>query len=167
MQHVKPRGYSGLQIGLHWTVALLVAFQLFGNGPMVAAWQAWRQGQPEPAGNGQFAILHIVVGYAILVLMLWRLWLRRKRGTPPLPDSEPAPLRFLAHAVHGLIYLVLIAMPVSGSIAWFGGLGPAAGAHEIGKFVLFGLVVLHVAGALVQHFVMRTDVLARMVMAQD
>jgi len=101
------------------------------------------------------------------VLALWRIWLRMTRGAPPLPTSEPKALRVIAHTTHVLIYALIIGMPISGSLAWFLGVEPAAAAHGLAKNVLFALVILHVAGALFQQIVLRSNVLSRMLMTLD
>jgi cytochrome b561 len=84
-----------------------------------------------------------------------------------LPAHEPKPLQFLAKATHVLIYALIIGMPISGSIAWFAGVPAAADAHELAKNLLLALVVLHVAGAIFQQFVLKSNVLTRMVMTLD
>jgi len=161
------KGYSGLQIGLHWTVALLVLFQFLASGAIESAWRAYARNAPQDASASGFVYLHIVCGLLILFLALWRLWLRFTVGAPPLPANEPKPLRFLAKATHFLIYALIIGMPISGSVAWFAGVPAAAGAHVAAKTVLLALVILHVAGALFQQFVLKSSVLSRMVMTLD
>jgi cytochrome b561 len=53
--------------------------------------------------------------------------------------------------------------PISGLVAWFGGVEPAAMAHAGPlRLLLIGLVLLHIAGALVQQFALRSGVLMRM-----
>ena len=161
------KGYSGLQIGLHWTVAFLVLFQFLAHDAIENAWRAYVGNiAPDPDGNGM-ANLHIVSGLLIFVLALWRLWLRFSVGAPSLPENEPKPLQFLAKATHFGIYALIIGMPISGSVAWFAGFQPAAFAHVIAQNILLALVVLHVAGALFQQFVLRSNVLSRMVMTLD
>jgi len=162
-----PKGYSGLQIGLHWAVVALVAIQYLAHDGIEAAWRAYRRGEAAGTEGSELVWLHVVAGAAIFVLALWRVYLRLTRGAPPLPQKEPAPLRLLAQATHVLIYVLLIGMPISGSVAWFGGVEPAAGAHVLAKTVLLALIVLHVAGAFFQQFVLRTNILARMVTADD
>ena len=162
-----PSGYSGLQIGLHWTVACLVIFQFLAHDAIEHAWRAFAGGTPaDPDGKGMVT-LHIISGALIFVLAVWRLWLRFTRGVPALPDNEPAALKFIAKATHFLIYALIIGMPISGSIAWFGGVPAAAAAHVLAKTVLLVLVILHVAGALFQQFFLKSSVLSRMLMSQD
>ena len=97
------------------------------------------------------------------MLVGWRLVLRLRRGAPPPPADEPAALKLAARLTHGAIYLLLLAIPVSGAVAWNTGLGAAGEAHEVLGNALFVLVLVHVAGELVQHFVLRSDVMRRMV----
>lgn len=161
------KGYSGLQIGLHWTVAFLIVFQFLAHEGMERAWRAFAgNGAADPA-DSSMANLHVIAGLSIFVLALWRLWLRYTVGAPPLPANEPAPLRILAKATHILIYVFIIGMPISGSVAWFAGVPAAAEAHSVAQTILLVLVVLHVAGALFQHFILKSNVLTRMVMTLD
>lgn len=161
----RPQGYSGLQIGLHWAVALLILIQFLGAEGIEEAWDAVRDGGAAVTTSG--VVLHIGVGIAVLALALWRIALRATRGAPDLPAEEPAPLRFIAAATHALIYVLLIGLPISGALAWFGGVDPAIYVHRIGKTVLLVLIGLHVAGAFFQQFVLKTGVLTRMAVPRD
>ncbi len=161
-----PRGYSALQIGLHWIVAALVALQFLASEGIESAWRAFVRQQPvEPWSVG--VVLHVTAGLLILAFVIWRITLRLTRGAPASPDGEPRIMRIIAHATHGLLYLLLIGLPISGSAAWFLGVEPAIAAHLLGKTVLLVLIGLHVAGALFQQFVMRSDVLKRMLVTAD
>ncbi len=67
-----PPGYSGLQIGLHWSVAALVIFQFVAHDAIAQAWRAFAGGiPPDPDGKGMVA-LHIICGALIFLLALWR-----------------------------------------------------------------------------------------------
>jgi cytochrome b561 len=90
------------------------------------------------------------------------LFLRWRNGAPAAPAGEPAFQRWAASAAHFLLYVAIFAMPVSGMVAWFGGIGDAGEIHELAKPVIIIVVALHAAGALWQHFIARTDVLRRM-----
>lgn len=162
-----PKGYSAWQIGLHWTAAALVAFQLLGHEGIEAAYRAARNGAAAAASDMKLAWLHIGSGALIFIVALWRLRLRLTRGAPALPDSEPAPLRFAATATHAAFYLLMLGMPISGAAAWFLGVGAAAWAHGMAATLLLALIGLHLAGVLAQYFVFRSDVPARMTIADD
>lgn len=160
-----PKGYSGLQIGLHWAVAALILIQFLGSEGIEEAWDKVREGGAAITTSG--VVLHIGVGVAVLAFAAWRLLLRKTRGAPELPSEEPAPLRFIAAATHVLLYLLMIALPISGSLAWFGGVDQAIYAHLIGKTVLLVLIGLHVAGAFFQQFVLKTGIMTRMAVPRD
>lgn len=162
----EPLGYSRAQIALHWTIALLVILQLFIGEDIVPAYRAFRRGT-EPSADAIFdANIHVYVGIAILVLALVRLFLRMRRGVPAYPDGGSKGERYLAIAVHGLLYLAIVGMPITGGLAWYFGVGAAGEVHELAKPVIIGAVVLHSAGALWQHFYARSDVLVRMLKPQ-
>lgn len=152
--------FSPLQILLHWSVAVLVLSQFLTDDAMGAAWRALRRGTGTP--DGPLVLAHVAGGILILALAVWRLVLRVNRGVPPAVLAEPRPLRLAAAATHHLLYLLLLVLPVTGLAAWFGGLRPAADLHETLTTLLLAMVALHVAGAAYQQFVLRSDVLARM-----
>lgn len=158
----QPRGYSRIQIVLHWTIAALVIFQLFVNEAMQRAFADRLDGQIE---NQNGALLHMVVGLAVLLLAIFRLALRLMRGAPAPYKDTPAILRWLGHATHILLYGFIFLMPLTGATAWFLGLEFAAELHEIGRLILVPAIGLHVVGALVEHFVFRNDTLMRMLRA--
>lgn len=162
----KVTGYSTAQVALHWAVVVLVVFQFVGSGGMERSWRAFTRGEALPADAALLANLHAISGLLILLFALARIFLRLTRGAPKPPADEPRALRILAEATHGLLYLLLLVVPLSGAAAWFAGAEPAAGVHQMLKNLLFFVVVLHVAGALFQHFVRRSDVLMRMLKPQ-
>ena len=159
-------GYSTAQVALHWTVVVLVIFQFIANEGMVTSWRALRRGEALPADAALMANLHVTAGILVLVLALARIWLRITRGAPKPPAGEPRVLHILAEATHGLLYLLLLLLPLSGMAAWFAGVPEAGQGHSLLKTVLLFVVIVHVAGALFQHFVRRSDVLMRMLRPQ-
>lgn len=155
-------GYSSLQIGLHWAVVVLVAFQYVAHSGMEAAWDAFRRNEAAPAETATLTYLHIAAGILVLLLALTRIGLRLTRGAPPPPADEPWLLQLLSEVVHIAIYAFLLVLPLSGLVAWFLEV-PAAGLiHVFLQNALLAAIALHVAGALFQHFIRRTDVLMRM-----
>ncbi len=153
-------GYTRVQIALHWQVAILIAVQFLMSEGIEEAWDAYKEG--EAAGTGGGAWLHILVGVAILALVIWRLALRASQGVPPPPAGESPAQVLVAKATHGLLYALMILMPLSGVAAWFGGIGPAMAAHQFGKLALLVLVALHVLGAVYNHFLLKNGLLSRM-----
>jgi len=155
-------GYSPTQVALHWIVVVLVAFQFLAHDGIEESWRAFTRGQSLPDDAAPLTFLHIAAGILVLLLALARIYLRVTRGAPPPPADEPRLLQITAEAVHGSIYVLLLLLPISGSAAWFFGAHAAGDAHEVLKNLLLGAIFLHVAGALFQHFVRRSEVLMRM-----
>lgn len=159
-----PAEYALIQIVLHWTIAALVVFQLLVNEDMQQAFKQRAAGEPFDGGTG--ALLHILVGLAIFALALLRLGIRLVRGVPEPPSTNPFLVNVVGHAAHLLLYAFLLAMPLTGALAWFTGLEISAELHELGRLVLIPLIGLHVLGALAEHFVFRTNALLRMLKAE-
>lgn len=169
-----PARYSSAAILLHWVLAALLLFQLS---------LGWRLDTLD--GVAQFVAfqLHKSIGISILLLSFIRLAIRFMVPRPaPIPAS-PA-LSFLASATHWLLYVVMIAGPLTGwalvstakirlQTLLFGTVPwphlplpsswnkPAGAVHELIGYLLVILVVLHVAGAL-RHHLLRDDVIGRM-----
>lgn len=60
------------------------------------------------------------------------------------------------------LYAVMILMPISGSVAWFGGVQAAAQGHNVMEVALLALVALHVVGAIHHHFLLKHGLINRM-----
>lgn len=155
-----PKGYSARQIRLHWLVAVVIVLQFVLHEPISQAWDGIEAGQ-SPAFNW-LILAHIAGGALVLVFALWRLVLRQSRGVPPAPETEAAPLRVAAHLGHLALYALMIAMPLSGMAAWFGGIRAAAEAHEVMKAALMALVAVHVIAALWHQFWLKDGLILRM-----
>ena len=155
-------GYSGLQIALHWIIAALVVTQLLNNGGMQEAWGAYEDGEAAPEGVLGWAWFHALTGATILVLALIRLYVRLTRGAPPVHHDKPQALVWLAYATHFVLYTFIIAMPLTGALAWFFGVEASAEIHEIGRLILIPTIGLHILGGLAEHFVFKNDSLLRM-----
>lgn len=154
-----PKGYSRLQIALHWLAALLIVHQYLFKDAISAARDAAVKGM-ESAFN-PLVLAHLAGGALVLVFALWRPSIRAGRGAPEtLGDS--AVQRALAKATHLGLYAVMILMPISGSVAWFGGVQAAAQGHNVMEVALLALVALHVVGAIYHHFLLKHGLINRM-----
>jgi cytochrome b561 len=153
-------GYSARQIALHWIVFVLVVFQFVMGDDMTDLFRA-THGGPPTGTSSIWAPVHIAVGLAILAIMLWRVMLRRTVGAPTAAKQHPA-LQALAAAVHVGLYIDLIGAALVGLAAYFW-LPELAGLHRLMvRPILIVLFALHVVGALWHWFVVRDDVMARM-----
>ncbi|SJZ63436.1 cytochrome b [Consotaella salsifontis] len=165
MQNHTPRrpSWSALNIWMHWLIAALIVVQILDHDAMEDAWRNALRGASEGESDALMVWLHIGVGFTIFVFALVRLADRLIRGRPPHPEDEPVWALWLAKSVHALLYLALILMPISGLVAWFGGVEGAGSAHSLIWTIMLVLIGVHILGALTQHFIFRTNVLTRMV----
>jgi cytochrome b561 len=152
-----------MQIALHWLAVALVAQQYLFHDAISASWERINQGLT--AAFDPLVLAHVAGGALIMAFAIWRLTLRARRGVPPAIESSRSQA-ILAKLTHGGLYVLMVLMPISGSVAWFGGVGAAAQAHNVLKIILLALIVLHVIGALYHQFVLRDGTLARMRRAQ-
>lgn len=160
----------------HWASALLIV------GVATVGWVM--KDLPGSPDKIKVYALHKSFGLTILALVLARALWRLGDPRPAHPPTMTAWQRALSGGVHGLLYAVMIAMPISGwlynsasnfPLKWFDLFkvpalsGPdkelkalAAAAHAWGFWILAALFALHLAGVAKHHFVDRDDVLAKM-----
>jgi cytochrome b561 len=155
--------YSLPQRLLHWLIALLVFFNLLFPDGMNAWKHLVRNGQTPSPADISSANIHAYIGIAVLVLTIIRLAVRLSSGTPEAPSGQPALLHYIARVTHVLLYVLIFAMPLSGIAAYYFGIDTAGFVHGGPiKMLLWVVVVMHIFGALIQHFYFRSDVLRRM-----
>ena len=167
--------YSRVAMWFHWTIAVLVIVNLV-------------IGLLHDAIGGMG--LHKPIGLTILALTAGRIAWRLLHRPPPLPAHTPAWERAAAHATHWVLYLLMIAMPVTGWVMVSGAevrrpltlfglfdipylpVGRDAAslghdAHALLGWLMLALVVLHVAAALRHWLVLRDGVFGRMAPALE
>lgn len=97
--------YTRVAIGLHWLMALLILFNLS------TGW--FMNGFAKPL-HGTIVGMHTFSGLTALTLTGVRILWRLTHRPPPLPSSLHAWERFCAHAAHGLFYLLMLYMTLTG-----------------------------------------------------
>lgn len=156
-----PKTYARAHVILHWVTLLLILQQFVFHDAISEAFRAVLRGQdivPSPV-----IAAHVFGGFLVFVFALTRITLRYSHGVPPEAEA-PAAQKLAARAVHLGLYAVLIAMPVSGAVAWFQGVEAAGEAHDVMKVLLLVLVALHVAGSLWHQFGMKDGLMRRMLL---
>ncbi|XUY28720.1 cytochrome b [Agrobacterium sp. rho-8.1] len=172
--HATPdfQKYSRASRAMHWIVALLV-FATWPLGLMI--------GFVKDDVKLDFYLLHESVGFLVLWLMLLRVGARLYQQAPPI--EGPAIERRAAHTVHGLFYIFLIIMPVSGFLAtnahgfpleWFGilpiwsplGKSPdvasmLSAVHEWSAWIVLALFTLHMVAVIFHHLIRRDTTVYR------
>lgn len=177
-----PTRYHSLAITLHWVMAAAVFFML-GSG-------LWLEYGPELAQAQKFTLiqLHKSFGVCLLIAFFLRVAVRLWQKPPALPASFPRLEKIAAALGHGLLYLLLFLLPMSGwamvSASPYGlptyvfGLfewphlpgiagneearSTARQAHTILAFTLLGALAAHI-GAVIKHALIdRHNLLRRM-----
>ncbi len=164
--------YSNRMVLVHWlTLALLVAAWFLGEEVN----EARHEGVATLTGY----LVHSLVGGAVLLLTVARLFFRSKDGTPPAMGGTL--MDKVAKGIHHMLYMGLFLLPLSGmmqvlnsdvSKALLAGdpaLLPAkftgVVAHEVHEVLVTAvilLVIVHVLGALKHQFVLKDGLMERM-----
>jgi cytochrome b561 len=100
-----PARYTRTAMTLHWLIALL----MIGNVVLGLSADSLPDDWARPVID-----THKSIGITVLGLALLRILWRVSHTPPPLPREFPSWEKIVAHAVHFLLYLLMIALPLSG-----------------------------------------------------
>ena len=103
-----------------------------------------------------------VFAWAVLALVLIRIVVRLASGVPEPLGERGSPMVRAAGIGHLLLYVLMVAVPVGGALAWFAGVEDAGDLHIYGANALMILAGIHAAAALVHHFILKDRTLVRM-----
>lgn len=166
--------YTAVARWLHWIMAVLIVVNiLLGLGHEVLP----RDWAVMP--------VHKSIGLTVLVFAVVRLLWRLTHRPPHLPAQMPGWEKAAAKATHGLFYAFMILVPLTGWIMVSAGTRPlnwfflfdlpklpvtkgdtivglSGEGHEVMAIAWAVLLIVHVAAALRHHFVLKDDVLRRM-----
>ena len=173
-----PIRYHWVQRLVHWLMAIVIIAAL-----AIGLYCSYLV--PGSAERQFLLDIHKSLGMTALVLIVLRIPLRAMLGEPRRTIAPPRHERLASHMVHGTLYLLMAAMPVSGyitsasegrSLPWFGlfnwpNLLPEnrhtgrllATVHHYGAYVFFAALSLHLAAVVWHHIVKRDEVLSRMI----
>ncbi len=192
-----PSRYTKTAIILHWLIAIFIAlmfvlgwymaelpkeapkqmaYDLFDLG--VYTWQLAEEASPRTF----YFNLHKSLGLTVLALIVLRVLWRITHTPPATLSSYKAIEKKVATATHHSLYLLMLAVPVTGlimainskyGVKWFG-MDVIAGldnkpvrdffecTHEFVGIVLLVLIGIHLLGALKHKFIDKDDTMSRM-----
>jgi cytochrome b561 len=167
--------YTTTAIALHWLMAALILstfcvglymsdLTLSPTKLKIYSWHKW-------------------AGVTAFILVFVRLAWRATHRPPPLPAAMPRWQLFAAHAGHAALYVLMVAIPISGWLmssakgfqtVYFGVLpipdllaknkelgDTLRDVHQALNFLMITVVAGHIGAALWHHFIDRDDVLTR------
>lgn len=164
--------YGTVSKVLHWGMAFFIGWQVLKFFDRINDGEHW---------VGQTLVpWHVSIGTLILVLVVLRIiWAVKQKGHRPAHDPATA---MLVQAGHGLLYLGMVLMPITG-ILYLVGLGyglnafgvqliaqgpeiswmiSVGGLHSPIAWILLILILGHIGMALLHHFIKKDDTLRRM-----
>lgn len=164
--------YGRMSKFLHWSMAVLILWQLLKFADRIGEGEHW---------IGQTLVpWHVSIGMLLLVLVVLRVvWAVSQRHQRPKPEPANAAL---VKAGHTLLYACMVLMPLTGVMVMLGGgygitafgveivakgeelaWAASVGAlHSPLAWLLAALIVGHIGMALYHHVIRRDDTLARM-----
>lgn len=176
MTSAQTLSYTRTAKALHWAMAIL----LFG----LLALGFYMQGLPLSPEKLQLYSWHKWAGVSAFLLVAFRLFWRMTHRPPALPERMPKRMQFAAHAGHLLLYVLMIAIPLSGWLmssakgfqtVYFGVLpipdlldkNKAVGdllalVHTSLNLLFVAVLAGHIAAALKHHCIDKDDILTRM-----
>jgi cytochrome b561 len=169
--------WGSISQALHWVIVALIVSQFV----IISIAESL------PLGGEKIALIarHKSIGITILMLAVVRLvWRWLNPASPLLPNTLKPYERTIANVSHTTLYVLMFAMPLTGwtmssarnfPVSWFtlfqlpDLVGPNRrlydilhDTHETLAWVLVAVAALHVLGALKHHFILKDDVLRRM-----
>lgn len=171
------QSYGKLTIYMHWLMVIL----------LIAVYACIELRVLYPKGSDPREALktwHFMLGISVFMLVWVRLAIRLMEPTPRIHPAPSALENLLAKAMHGMLYLMMIGLPLLGwlllnatgkPVPFFGGLHlPILIAenkalahsikeiHEVAGKAGYILIGLHAAAALFHHYIKRDNTLIRM-----
>ena len=168
--------YDPVAMTLHWLIAIALVAQV------ALGWLMQEIPKQPPGPRAAYFNLHKSIGLTLGVLIVLRLAWRLTHRPPALPASLPRWRQVAAPMLHRGLYVVMLAMPISGylgsvwsgrAIRYFGLALPGWGAqddalrnlcgqiHEAAAWLLIALFIGHVAAA-IGHVATHDGILRRM-----
>ena len=177
--------YDGVAMIIHWLTAVLMIYMVFfGEDLMKSGMHAAKAGD---ASNATFEpSIHVSIGVTILLLTILRIVWRLTHTAPAYPASMKRYEVVGSKSLHGLFYLLLIVLPLTGWLAFgevsaelpalagttiFGAMpvpavpftaGIFSDIHSLGSNLAMFLIGVHVLAALKHQFIDKDGIFGRM-----
>ncbi|MBS0293830.1 MAG: cytochrome b [Proteobacteria bacterium] len=173
---MQPARYDRFSVTLHWLMAALILGQI--------ALGLWMIGLPKDSTGlrASWFNVHKSLGMVLGLLIVLRLaWALLRPRVPAWPQARR--LQLAARGAHGLLYALMLVMPLSGFLSsvfsgypirffgmqlpklaarWEGAKDLLSGVHHISALALILLIVLHVLAFLYHQLVLKDALLQRM-----
>jgi cytochrome b561 len=165
--------YDIVQRLLHWTIALII-LSMIGLGLYMVELPKQSELPPgEESVRAFYFLLHKSLGLTAAILIVIRIVWRVTHKAPPLPASISKFQQMAASTIHWLLYVLMIAMPVTGYMQsmyskyptkfWGIKLPRTAEAdavmranfteiHEVLAFTFIALLLVHISAAIKHKF---------------
>lgn len=161
--------YDRVQILLHWLIAVIILCMIGIGLFMVQLPKESELPAGEESVRAVWFLLHKSLGMTAAILIVLRVGWRLSHKAPPLPDSVRTWQKRTSEAVHGLLYTLMVAIPLTGYMQsmfsqydtkFWGVVMPRLAEadvamrerfseiHAILAFALIALLSLHIAAAL-------------------
>lgn len=164
--------YGSITRLFHWGMALLIGWQMLKFFDRISDGEHW---------VGQTLVpWHISIGTLLLILIVVRIaWVAKQNERP----AQNPTIALLVRVGHGLLYVSMVLMPVTGILAMVGGgyglsafgiqivprgeeipwMSSVGSLHSPVAWLLLILVAGHIGMALLHHFLWKDDTLRRIV----
>ncbi|AJI96243.1 hypothetical protein BD65_2935 [Yersinia ruckeri] len=172
------RKFAPSQILFHWTIFILVVLTY-------AAMELKGFAAKGSDIRELMKTIHYTLGVSVMILMLIRIILKVTHKDPAITPTPPRWQLVLSKAVHGILYLLFISLPLLGVLSLYYGhvewsffsyVMPVAventennimqhdlkEIHELIANTGYFIVGLHAAAAIFHHYIMRDNTLIRM-----
>jgi len=171
--------YSTMMVLLHWVLAIFILGAIFMGAVVLD--------EMESTHPQKIILLqtHILVGMSILLLTVFRLYVRYTTPQPAALVSDKPVLDKIAKGIHHLLYLLTILTALAGVYLAASANLPAVLLNHLGELpkdyedfiaheahglfadLLFFTILLHAAAALYHQFILKDGLLSRMTLHKD
>jgi cytochrome b561 len=106
--------YNQVQVLLHWVIAVMILCMIALGLFMVELPKQSELPPGEESVRAFYFLLHKSLGITAAILIVVRIFWRLTHKAPSLPDTVSRWQQKAAGAVHALLYVLMVAMPLSG-----------------------------------------------------